>query len=335
MSSTNNTVIELNLKVENLAKGKDILNAVASEFVQANIEEKNKIARSTISFIDERLGTVTKQLGGVEGSLESFRVRSQIIEPAGQASQSLGNSNEISKTFSTLRVQQQVVAMIRQYVANPAYADKLVPSSLGITDATLSSLIGKYNDLQLEKEREVPLNAAGGLVIKDLNTQIANVKVSILESLQNISKNVQLQSSNLEQQNMLNKQFLTSLPAKEKSLQEMKRQQSITEGLFLYLLQKREETALSLSSTISSYRQIDPATGWGPVEPNQSNIYKFAVILGLLLPIGFIYIREQLNDKVSNRNDITEKTFIPIGGEIGHIKENSKEICKQLVCSPK
>jgi capsular exopolysaccharide synthesis family protein len=333
MSGTNNTVIELNLKIENLAKGKDILNGVASEFVQANIAEKNKIARSTIYFIDERLGTVSKQLSGVEGNLESFRGKSQILDPAGQASQTLSNSNTITKSLSDLRVQQQVVAMIRQYVGNPAYAGKLVPSTLGIADGTLSALIVKYNDLQLTKEREMPLNAAGSLVVKDLDAQIGNVRISILESLHNISKNLQLQSSNLEQQNMLNNQFLTSLPAKEKSLQEMKRQQSITEGLFLYLLQKREETALSLSSTISSYRQIDPATGYGPVEPNQGTIFKVATILGLLLPIGFIYIRDLLNDKVSSRNDITEKTFIPISGEIGHIKKNHKKLANKLFVS--
>ena len=324
MSGTNNTIIELNLRVENLDRGKDILNAVADEFIQASIEEKNKISQNTIHFINDRLAVVSQELGGVEGTLENYQGRSQMIDPVQQSSQLLKVSNDVVSGLRELTVQQQVVEMIRQYVSNPKYEGKLVPSSLGIADATLTGLVGKYNDLQLTKEREAPLNASGSLILKDLNAQISNVKGSILESLQNIAKNLKLQESNLQQQQTQNNQSLSSIPKKERGLQEMKRKQSITEELYLYLLQKKEENALILSSTVSNYKQIDPATGYGPVEPDKLTTLKFAGLIGLLIPISFVYIRTLLNDKVSSKNDITKKTSLPITGEVEHIKKLKK-----------
>lgn len=324
MSGNDNTIIELNLLTENLERGKDILNSITKEFIEANIEEKKEVANNTINFINERLAVVSKQLGGVEDNLEDFKGKSKLINPEQQSSEMLSNSQDISKALSNVAIQQNVVAMIRQYLNDPAYAGKLVPSTLGLGDATLALLITKYNELQLKKEREAPLNASSSLVMNDLNNQIATDKASILESLQNLSKDFALQENGLQKQNQQYNEFLTSLPGKERSLQEMKRQQNITEGLYLYLLQKREETAVSASSSTSSYQQVDPATGYGPVEPNKSSIYKMAAVLGLLLPIGFIYLRDILNDKIVSRNDITEKVQIPITGEIGHIESSKK-----------
>jgi capsular exopolysaccharide synthesis family protein len=180
----------------------------------------------------------------------------------------------------------------------------------------------------MERERKKPQLAANSLILKDLENQINDVRGSVLENLQNINKNLNLQQSSLEQKNSQYKAFLNSLPRKERVMQEIKRKQSITEGLYLYLLQKREEASISAGAeNVSVYKQIDKAGGFGPVEPNSTNVMIMAVLFGLLLPVGFITIGEKLNDKVSSRDDVTSKLAVPIYGELGHLpKKNSRGI---------
>jgi len=320
------TIIQLSILTENLKRGEDILNALSREFMQTDMDGKNAISQNTIRFIDDRLDIVSKELSGVEGNLEDFQGNNELINVPNQTTQSFENSNVLSKNLNDISIQQSIVQMLSSYFDNPGNQDKLVPSSLGINDATLTSLIGRYNELHLNKEREAPLLSSNSIVLTDINNQINDVKGSIIESLQNITKNLKLQQLSLQQKNEQYTQFLSSLPHKERVMQEIKRKQSITEGLYLYLLQKREETAISASSAnVSVYKQIDSAKGWGPVEPNASYILGYSIILGLLLPEALIRLRSILNDKVSNRKEITDKVYPPILGELVHIPKRQKK----------
>jgi capsular exopolysaccharide synthesis family protein len=314
------TIIQLSALVENPRRGEDILNAISQEFIQSNKEDQILLFQNTLRFIDDRLDVVSKELNGVEGNLENFQGNNEIVNVYDQTVQSLNNSNGVSKDLTDNNVQQGVVEMIRTYFNNPDNDGKLVPSSLGVNDATLISLITHYNELQLKKERETPLLGSNSIVLKDINNQINGVKGSILENLQNISKNLKLQESSLQQKNQQYNQFLSALPHKERMMQDIKRKQGITEGLYLYLLQKREQTAISVNaSNVSNYRQIDTATAFGPVEPNTPIILSYSALLGILLPLGFIRLRSLLNDKVIERNDITGKVHLPVLGELAHI----------------
>ncbi|WP_018614295.1 GumC family protein [Segetibacter koreensis] len=325
------SIIQLSILTENLEQGKDILNAVANEFNLSDIEDRNKLSENTVRFIDERLNIISGELKGVEGNMESYQGSNQLIDIKSQSSQSFDNSNATSNAIKELNIQQGIAGMILNYFNDPANNDKLVPSSLGLNDATLATLIAQYNELQLKKEREAPLVALKSTVMQDLNTQLENLKVSILENLKNINRNLKLQEANLQQHNNQYKQFLSALPHNERVMQEIKRKQSITEGLYLYLLQKREEAAISsTSANVAHYKQIDPAKSFGSVEPNIRNIRMYTILLGLFLPFGWIYLADMLNDKVSNRNDITKRVEIPIIGDISHInKHKSRFVSSQ------
>ncbi|MES1220250.1 MAG: Wzz/FepE/Etk N-terminal domain-containing protein, partial [Bacteroidota bacterium] len=214
------SIIKLEVLTENLKRGQDILNAICKEFNLADLEEKNAVSEKTTKFIDERLAIVSNELNGVEGNLESYQGNNQIINVASQSSQSFENANDISKNITSINVQQGVVEMIQEYFNNGDNQGKLVPSSLGINDATLASLIARYNELQLKKERELPSLAPKGETLKDLNNQISSIRGSILENLQNITKNLQLQENSLQQKNSQYRQFLSALPHKERMMQE-------------------------------------------------------------------------------------------------------------------
>jgi len=317
------SIIKLEIVSENLKRGQDILNAVCREFDLSYLEDKNSIAEKTTRFIDDRLAIVSNELSGVEGTLENYRGNNEIVNVTSQSALGFENESDVSKSITEIMVQQGVVKMIQDYFNSVDTKGKLVPSSLGINDPTLATLIVNYNELQLQKERLAPSAAPNSLALKDLNNQLNSLRGSILENLQNITKNLQFQESKLTQKNAQNRQFLSALPHKERVMQEIKRKQSITEGLYLYLLQKREENSISASlSNVSIYRQIDKAKGYGPVSPNQRNIQLYSIAFGLLIPIGIIRLRDMLNDKIMRKSDITSRTQIPIIGELSHIRSS-------------
>jgi capsular exopolysaccharide synthesis family protein len=198
-----------------------------------------------------------------------------------------------------------------------------------MTDEVLNSLVKNYNELQLTRQRETPLVAGNSLVLKDLDNQISIVRSSILDNLLGLSKGLQLQLSNLQRQGSQYRANVSALPQKERVLEGIAREKSVKENLYVYLLQKREETALSKTTT-SPYEQIDLATSYGPVEPNQKTIYQLAIALALLIPIGIIFIREMINDKINSRNEIEKMTSLPILGEVSHIKKIKQQVLPVL-----
>ncbi len=317
--SEKTSILQAQITIENVKRGKDVLNAFVREYDLIDIEDRNQLSQNTIRFINERLDIIAGELSGVEGNLESYQSSNQIIDMGAQSGQAFGNSNSASLSLNELKVQQSVSKMLTNYFTGPAPDDKLVPSTMGLNDATLSALIVNYNQLQQLKQKESGYATKNSIVMKDLNNQIDNTKESILEAIGNVNKNLRLQEQSVQQQNNRYQGFLSSLPRKERLMQEIKRKQSITEGLYLYLLQKREESAItSTSASISNYKQIDPAYGYGPISPNTTNIQLYSILLGLFIPIGFIYLRDLLNDKITGREDISKKLPITIIGDIGH-----------------
>lgn len=322
------TILELDMIIENADRGKDILNSICKEYNMVDLEDKNTASRNALRFIEDRIDIVGTELSGVEQGLESYQGQNQLVNVETQSSQSFANTNQVSKELLDINIQQGVVKNLQNYFNNPSSLGKLVPTSLGINDLTLGNLISKYNELELEKQRQKPLLSNNSAVIKDLDNQINDVKGSVLENLQNITKNLSLQEKSLQQKNNQYKDFLTSLPRKERMMQEIKRKQSISEGLYLYLLQKREETSISAgSSNVSIYKQLGGAYAVGPVSPNKMNIALIALACGILLPLGLIKGGEQFNDKIMSRHDVTNRLHSPILGELTHIpKRRAKGI---------
>jgi capsular exopolysaccharide synthesis family protein len=322
------SAIDLKLKTENLEKGVDILNAFVKELNESDIEDRIKISNNTVSFIDERLLAISGDLKNVEGNLEAYQGNNQLVDIKGQSAQSLENSAGVSTSIKNITNQQAVATMLIDYFNNPANDNKLIPSSMGLTDPNLSSLIAHFNEVQLKKQREEPFVTPNSIVMQDLNTQIQNLKSIILQSLNNISIALKNQENGFQEQNNQYKTFLSSVPHNERALQEIKRKQTITEGLYLYLFQKREEAAISsTAANTPHYIQFDPASGFGPIEPSKLNILVYSALLGLLLAFGLVYLMEALNDKVRSVEEVSKKLHFPIVGEISHkAKVRSLEI---------
>jgi tyrosine-protein kinase Etk/Wzc len=306
------------------AKAKDVLTKLIEVYNKEAIEDKNLMATNTLRFLDERLQYLTAGLSGVEKTVEQFKSINGLTDITTQASDYTAQASSYNTQLSEWAIQIDVLESLENYLKNAKGNNATVPSTLGIKDETLMGLITKFNELQLERERMLRTTEPGSVFVQNLDEQLVNLRVNILENLRNIKKGLQITSNNLKASSGQFQSKIRKVPAMERELLEINRQQSIKQNIYSYLLQKREETALSLAATASTARVIDPAMGGDfPISPNGQTTYLMALLLGLGIPFAGIYTRDLLNNKVQTQQDITAVTPTPIIGEIAH--NSSKE----------
>lgn len=318
-------VLELNYTNENPLLATAIINELMVQYNNDAIEVKNETNRKILSFITDRLMLVEKQLDSVEVTFQAFRSNKQVIDLPAQSEMYFGNMNELRQSQRANEVQLQVVTLLEEYISQPGNRLALVPSTLGLTDPTLLRLTESYNKLVSDRLIEIQTGATvNNPVVKNLEKNIEEARLKILQSLTNIknvySGNIQKLSS---ESSSLRKE-ISSIPEKERLSREKARQQEIKQNLYLYLLQKKEESEIAQASTIANSRILDTALPvFNKVSPIPMKIYGLALLIGLVVPVIFIYIRDLLSDKVTTRADISKVTDAPVLGEIGHSEEEN------------
>jgi len=309
-------------------KGVDILNKLIEVANKEELEDKNRIAKNTIQFIDERLKFLITDLTDVEKNVEALKQQNHVTDVGANAQMYLQQSGVYDQQLAEAEMQLSVLNSLEQYVNRSNGG--LVPSSLGIQDQTLSNLIQKYNELQLEKQRTLRTAQPDNPVVINLDEQLAGLRSSIRENLSNIKKGLQITRNNYRANTAQYQSKIQSVPAVERELQQIQRQQSVKQNLYLYLLQKREESALALAATVNNSRVIDEVNvNPNPVEPKKQLIYLCAFILGLGIPAAGIYTKDLLNNKVLSVKDIETLTDVKVLGEISH-----SEVKGNLVVKP-
>lgn len=326
VSSEASSMIQLNYKTENPILGADIINTLMAEYNKAAIEDKNQMNRNILVFIDDRLELVEKQLDSVERDLQRYKTGKQVIDLPNQSNTYFNNMIETNQSIRQHEVQIGVVELLENYLNNPGHKLNLVPSTLGIQDPTLQALTSSYNDLITERMRHLQTGATvNSPAVKNIEEDIEQARLKLLQNLVNIKaanlniiKSLELQNQNL------NKEIAT-IPQKERESRDRLRQQESKQGLYLYLLQKKEESAIAEASTIAGSRVVDYALPTRSlVSPIPLRIYGIAILIGLIIPILIVYLIYLFNDKVNAESDITRVTDTPIVGEIGH--SQSKKI---------
>ncbi len=320
-------VISISINTTIPKKGVDILNKLYEVYNRLNKQDKNLIADSTISFINNRLAIVASELAGVEKSVEDFKRSNNLsVDMSQQAGIILSNISELERQLIQQEVQINVVESIQAHVKSNAY--RVVPGALVITDPSYLALVDKYNGLVLERDAQLETSREDNPLIKNYNQQIDNVRSDLLTSLSNIRHGMQIAKDELTRKNNQLAAQLNAGPSKERAFNDIARQQEVKQQLYLYLLQKREETAVSKSGIVSNSRLIEPAKSGGPISPDRNNIFMIAVIAGLGIPFAFIYLYGFLSNRVTERSDITNITNAPIIGELGHNQTHENIIVK-------
>lgn len=300
-------------------RGSEIITKLIEVYDKEAVEDKNRMASNTLDFIDERLKYLTTELTDVEKDVESYKRRNSITDVGSQKTLYLQEASQYNKELTDLGVQIDVLEFIENYLAEQGNQYQLVPSSLTIQDPTLERLILRFNELQMERERLLRTTQPDNPLVQNLSEQLSNLQLNILENLHNIKSSLAISRKNLEAKSLQFGSRIQEVPAIERELQQIGRQQGLKEALYLYLLQKREESALSLASAMPNTRIIDPAeAGDFPVNSKGKTTYLLALMMGFGIPFAGIYVAELLNTKVQERKEVEEVNSVPILGEIVH-----------------
>jgi len=316
--------IAISTTIENPKRGEDVLNKMVVAFIQMNLDDQNRNAQDKIYFIEDRLAKINEELKVVEKNQANYQGENLLVGneaatygiPVGQA------QLEVDR----IATQKRTLSMVRSDLNN---AEGKTLTTNGVEEGTLGSMIGSYNQAILKRQSLAPQVAPNSLILKDLDEQIKNLKTSIADNLDNNIRALDLQASNFSRQGGQFRRSVSALPDKNRILNEITREKNIKESLYTYLLQKREETALSKSTT-TPYEQIDLATSYGPVSPNKKSIYAYASIIGLIIPVVIIFLLSMINDKIKGRDEVENDSIAQIVGEINLIKRAEDKLLPSL-----
>jgi len=310
------TVIDLQLNYRDPQKGEVILQKLMQIYLQNNLANKVRLADTTMKFIDRRLLLVGAQLSDVEKNLEQYKVQNQIADITAQGKALVDGEDQYQNKLNDNDVQLAVVNSMYKYI-NSSSKPQQIPSSLITKDVAFGTAINTYNEMLQRREQLKASFVEGSTIIMDLDQQIKVARDEIKNSLLNYRNSLEIAQQQLKKQNNVITDKITDAPVKERAYLDYSRQQSLKQDLYLYLLQKREETAISQTATISSCRILDDAeSDESPFEPKKSLICMIGLLAGLALPIAGLSIKEMLNIKIQNKSDIDKHTSVPLLGEI-------------------
>lgn len=311
------TVLEISLEDTSPQRARDILNNLLDVYVQSNLNDKNREASNTLQFIETRLDLVTGELGDVEGDVASYKSAQGLTDISAESQIFLENIQENDTKLEEVNTQMKVLESVDRYIE--ASGDgALAPATYLISDPVLISLLTRYADLKQQQERYARTTQAGNPLLETVNSQVASTKQAIRENLQNLRRGLDITKQSLASINTRFSRDLRAIPQKEREYVGIKRQQTIKENLYLYLLQKREETALAYASTVTDSRLVDaPRTSYLPVKPKRSSIWLGAAAAGLAIPFLLINLLFMLNNTVQRRDEIENATHASVMGEIG------------------
>lgn len=313
------TILTLSFEGENPFLGKDVINNLMSVYDTLQVEDKNRIAGNTLRFINDRLSEMKDTIRGVEGVLTRFMVENKAFDMDNQSKSYLDKMGDATKMREEQELKVRIVDYLLQYLSDKKNIHELVPTNLGIDEPSLIQLAAEYNQIVLQRDRNAKTSTEANPLIVGMDETLDKLRTQITQALLNVKTAYSIAIDRLKQSEGDINSHVNSLPGKSLSLLNIERQQKILEDLYSLLLQKRLEISLSSASTISNSRIVEPATGGNePVSPDKKSVYTMYLLLGMLLPTGFVVLRELLQDKVNGKADVEKYTTAPILGEIGH-----------------
>ncbi len=334
-SNQKSNVVKLSLIEANKEKARLILNKLIEKYNEDVINDKEQIVKATSDFINNRLDVVSNELEQVDFTAETLQKNNRLTALSSQANIYL-ESEKINeeKIINTSNQIQLIDYMSDHLLENNSNSD-LLPPDVGIADSDVSQITKIHNELVLKRNRILKNSSEKNPVVINLNNEIMSLKANLQQSLNNIRSANKITLDNLNQEDSRIRGQIYSAPGKERQFRDIKRQQDIKESLYLYLLQKREETAITLGMSSPNAKIIDYAYTYdSPVSPKPKIIYLAAFLLGLIVPISIIYTKDLLNNKVHNKDDLIKILSAPYIGDIPKSPTKTKLI-KKVDYTPK
>ena len=319
------SILTLALKDGSAARAEDVLNTLINVYNEEAVKDKNQVAVNTANFINERLIIIENELGGVESELESFKQRNQIVDIASSAGMYMSESQKYNTDALELETQLRLANFIKDYLTDPAKETDLIPSNTGIGDMNIESQISLYNTAKLKRDRLIDDSSENNPVVQELNNSLRAMKQNIIRAVDNMIVSLNVQRSDAQNREMRAQNRVTAIPAKERQLLSIERQQKVKETLYLYLLNKREENALSQAMADNNARVIDGAEGSdAPISPNRNRILLLGILVGVAIPGLACLAILFMDTRVHSRKDFEGVVNVPFLGEIPQDKAEGK-----------
>ena len=319
------SILTLALKDGSAARAEDVLNTLINVYNEEAIKDKNQVAVNTADFINDRLIIIENELGGVESELETFKQRNQSVDIASSAGMYMSESQKYNTDALELETQLRLANFIKDYLTDPAKETDLIPSNTGIGDMNIESQISLYNTAKLKRDRLIDDSSENNPVVQELNNSLRAMKQNIIRAVDNMIVSLNVQRSDAQSREMRAQNRVTAIPAKERQLLSIERQQKVKEALYLYLLNKREENALSQAMADNNARVIDGAEGSNaPISPNRNRILLLGILVGVAIPGLACLAILFMDTRVHSRKDFEGVLSVPFLGEIPQDKEAGK-----------
>lgn len=316
-TSKTTTIAKISLQNSSRQRGIDFINRLVAIYNQDANDEKNEVARKSAEFIEERIAIINEELGSTESQLASFKQRSGLTDLTSDAQLALTESSKYEQQRIENATQISLVQFLQNYINDPKNANEVIPANVGLQDNNLTSVINQYNELIIERNRLLRTSSENNPAVINLNTGIEAMRATVRTTVQSVLKGLQIAKADIQRQTSKYESRISAAPEKEKEFMTISRQQEIKATLYTMLLQKREENAITLAATANNGRIVEQAQpSLKPVSPKSSMIALAALILGLGLPIGFVYLRDLLKYKIENREDVERITTVPILAEL-------------------
>ena len=314
-TSKTTSVAVISLKNSNVQRGKDFINKLLEMYNINTNNDKNEVAQKTAEFINERISIISKELGSTEKDLESFKRGAGITDLTSDAQIALTGSAEYEKKRVENQTQINLLQDLQKYMRNEGY--EVLPSNIGLQDLNLAAAINRYNEVLVERKRLLRTSTENNPTIINLDTSISAMKENVQVSLDRVLRGLFITKADLDREANRYSRRISEAPGQEREFVSIARQQEIKAGLYLMLLQKREENAITLAATANNAKIIDDAIADdAPVSPKRKMIYLIALVLGVGIPVGVIYLLELTKFKIEGRSDVEKLTSLPIVGDI-------------------
>ena len=319
------SVVTVSLKNSNTQRGKDYIDKLLEMYnINAN-NDKNEVAQRTAEFIDERIGIISKELGSTEQDLENFKRSAGITDLSSEAQIALTGNAEYEKKRVENQTQINLVVDLQKYLQGTEY--EVLPSNVGLQDAGVAGAIDRYNEMVSERNRLLRTSTESNPAIVNLNASIRAMRGNIQTTLDATLKGLEITRADLAREASRYSRRISDAPTQERQFVSIARQQEIKSGLYLMLLQKREENAIVLAAIANNAKIIDEAQADGaPISPKRMTIYLAALVFGIGIPVGIIYLIGLTKFKIEGRADIEKLTSLPVIGDVPLADEKNGSI---------
>ena len=333
LSGKESSVLVFSINDTYPSRASSILSTLIDVYNEMWINNKNRAAINTTDFINERLVVIEKELGLVEDALKQYKSKNNLTDIKAVAQSYVTESSEYATKAFEVNNQLSIAQYIKEYLNNPANSLSLIPSNLGLTSASVEAQIKEYNDIVLQRDRLLSGGGENYPMVTDLNAALASIRTAILRSIDNLIATLQLQLSKIESQEKQILARMSSNSGQELQLLSIERQQQITQELYMFLLQKREENELAALINVGNTRVImNPNGSSNPVSPNRMMILFVMIVLGCGAPFGFFLVRKLLDTSIKHKSDLGNLS-VPFLAEIPKMGKDgfNRNECKVIV----